>query len=80
MSEGWVIAQAHCYGCGQMFSFDPDRVASVWVDPVTRRPPDVDEHGHRQPVDRAALDRAVRAPICPECIALVHTLRADGGG
>lgn len=78
---GELIGFGHCYGCGLPFAFDPDRVASVYVDPVTRRPPDVDEHGQRQPIDGAAMARAVRVPICPDCLGLIHVRRreADSG-
>lgn len=78
MGEGRLIAFGSCYGCGDRFAYDPDTVTSVFVDPVTRRPPDVDENGRRQPIDREAAERAVRCPICPTCTALVVGRRRAG--
>jgi hypothetical protein len=37
-----LVAMGPCFVHGAVFLFDPDRVTSVLVDPVTGAPPDVD--------------------------------------
>jgi len=66
--DGWAVAIGPCWMCKRPFPFDPDRVASVLIDPVTRRAPDLGG-------DPA---RAQREPICPDCcqVANVHRRRA----
>lgn len=43
---GYMSAMAPCFGCGEVFSFNPDRVPSIPID------------GVRQPVCQACIDRA----------------------
>jgi hypothetical protein len=64
MSDDKLFAMDNCFVCGQVFSFDPETVISVWVDPVTNRPPDVNVFGEQITPDPAAVERAVRRPIC----------------
>lgn len=71
MSDPVVIATGPCYIHGGLFSFDPVRVQTVWIDPVTGRPPDVDEDGAKLPDDDpvvvAGMGRAVQRFLCPDC-------------
>jgi hypothetical protein len=64
-----IIAYAPCRVHRGIFGFDPDRVTSVLIDPVTDCPPDVDP-ATSLPVavpDPARVARSYRAPICPGC-------------
>jgi hypothetical protein len=58
-----------CFMCGQPFSFDPDQVTSVPIDPVTGLPPDLG----------GQAGRAVRQPICPPCCKRANVERAKRG-
>lgn len=64
---GTFLAIGPCFVCGEPFSFDPDTVDSVPIDPVTQLPPDL---GGRQ-------ERAVKRPICTRCMKLVEERRAQ---
>lgn len=70
-----MIGTAPCFICGQPFTFDVETVVSVWIDPQTNRPPDVNVFNERITPDPAAVERAVQRPICPED---VQTLRERG--
>jgi hypothetical protein len=63
----YEVAMGECYVHGGRFMFDPERVPVVLIDPVTNRPPDVDEHGNRRGFTSEELERTVKRPYCPEC-------------
>jgi hypothetical protein len=69
MTGGAAIAIAPCFMCGRSFAFDPDRVASIRIDPVTGNAPDLGG-------DPA---RARREPLCPPCCRLANRERAARG-
>jgi hypothetical protein len=72
LNEDHFIAYGNCWSCGRGFSFDPDLVPSVPIDPQTRKPPDVD------PIE-GGYERAVKQPICEQCIEMANEKRvADG--
>ena len=48
---GYVTAYSACFGCGQLFSYNPARVPSITV------------NGAREPICRACVDRANPARI-----------------
>lgn len=81
--ERSLSALGPCYVHGGIFEFDPDRVLSVMVDPVTNRPPDVDAEGNTIELSmedfRAAVDRAVKKPVCPDCVEKLNATRARRG-
>jgi hypothetical protein len=70
--SGVFRAFGPCYACGNNFDYNPDTVPSVFVDPQTRKPPDVDP-------EPGGFERAYREPICPRCVAKVNPLRAKAG-
>ena len=76
---GQALATGTCYMHDGLFTFDPDTVPSVLIDPQTDRPPDIDEHGRPVEPDPAAIMRSVRQPICPDCVAKVNPARAAAG-
>lgn len=77
--SGGYFATSSCYVCGRLFTFDPDLVPSVPVDPHDWLPLDVDGYGKQKPVDPAALKRSVKLPICEHCIERVNGGRAERG-
>jgi hypothetical protein len=70
--NGYVFAFAHCWSCGFGFTFDPDLVPSIPIDPRTNQPPDV------EPVD-GGYERAVKRPICASCVAQANANRSAAG-
>jgi hypothetical protein len=66
-----LLGIAPCFTCGQPFAFDPDRVVSVPIDPVTGLPPDA-------PGANPQGDY-VRRPICPGCCQAMNPERARRG-
>jgi hypothetical protein len=69
MTEGHLIAMGPCWSCGTLFTFDPDLVPSLPIDPETSRPPDLGG-------DPA---RAISQPICQDCIAKANANRSQAG-
>ena len=76
---GQMFAYGACYACGSLFTFNPELVPSVHVDPKTGRPPDVDSDGNPRAYTAAEEARSVREPICSACIGLVNAKRAAMG-
>jgi hypothetical protein len=66
---GVVFAFGACWACGVVFGFDPERVPSVPIDPVTNRPPDMGGNAAR----------AVSQPICRRCLDETNERRAANG-
>ena len=77
--SGYVYVASPCFTCGRLFSYNPHLVPSVPIDPETGRPLDVDEHGQPQEIDPAAKTRAVKQPLCKDCISLVNARRRAKG-
>lgn len=70
MPERREVYLANCCACGDPFSFfDPDRVPSVVIDPVTGLPPDMG----------GDPTRAQKTPICPPCFGQVERKRKAAG-
>ena len=68
MSEGFMIATGRCHLHGDLFEFDPDTVITVWIDPATGRPPDVDENGDKIDPGPDFKDYCVQVAYCDHCI------------
>jgi len=51
---GYAIAMGPCYGCGQIFGYNPHRVPSIRVGPDELFSPT----GERKPICRSCVDRA----------------------
>lgn len=66
---GQAFALGPCLVCGQPFTFDPETVPSVPIDPVTGLPPDLGG-------DPA---RARRQPLCPPCVTKANKERKARG-
>jgi hypothetical protein len=66
---GVMLAMGKCFGCPRIFQFDPDRVPSLAVDPVTKLTPELG----------GDPGRAVREPICPACCKAANPERARRG-
>jgi hypothetical protein len=79
MDEPVVVALGPCCTCGQFFEFDPDKVPSVSVDPVTNRPPDVDAAGLPCTAAPEALARVRQQPYCPSCARLMNGMLREQG-
>lgn len=77
--SGYVSVASPCFTCGRIFSYNPHLVPSVPIDPQTNRPLDVNERGKEQPIDPEARARAIRQPLCRDCIALVNVRRIEKG-
>lgn len=75
----YMIAFGPCCVCGNVFSFNPDQVPSILMDPETGRPPDVDENGHPTQPSPEAAARAVKRPYCPVCAKALNTERRARG-
>jgi hypothetical protein len=64
-----MVAVAPCFMCGVPFSFHPDLVTSVPIDPVTGLTPDLG----------GDPERAYRQPLCPPCCKLANVERRKRG-
>lgn len=78
MSGGYVVFGT-CWTCGKSFTFNPELVPSIFIDPMTSLPPDVDEHSKPQEPDAEAIERAVRQPLCAECVERSNVERVEQG-
>jgi hypothetical protein len=70
-----VAGVAACFVCKAPFMFDIECVNSVWIDPETKRPPDVDVvHGKATRItpSREASARSERHPICDVCVGVLN--------
>ena len=65
VDDGYLFAFGPCWSCGRPFTFDPDRVPSIPIDPGTNLPSDMG----------GDPDRVVRQPICRDCVALANNNR-----
>lgn len=70
MSEaGHLTGIDECWVHHGLFMFDPDTVTTVWIDPQTGKPIDIDPApGGEQ--------RAVQRPICTPCMEEINKRRA----
>lgn len=62
-----ILGMAPCFGCGRAFSFDPDDVPVILVDPSTGMPADL---CHCDDDVATCLGRSVRFPVCPDCMQI----------
>jgi hypothetical protein len=65
----YVTAIAPCFAHKGPFEFDPEKVTSVPIDPVTGLPPDLG----------GDATRAVAQPICPDCCKAINVKRRANG-
>lgn len=78
--EPRIIAFGRCWACGHTFTFDPDLVPSVPIDPATNRPSDISEtgvplaNGEWQPTGNE-----VKQPICEACVRRANENRRAAG-
>lgn len=80
MSEGRFIAFGRCWGCGRSFTFDPDLVPSIPIDPETGWALDVDPRdGTLREFTADEYARSVKQPVCADCVELANAKRADAG-
>lgn len=79
MTDPAIIAIGRCFTCRKKFTFNPDRVPSVLIDPETNRPPDVDASGQRIDPSKAAIERSVKRPYCPYCAKTMNMLLRERG-
>ena len=66
---GHLAAIGPCFGCKRRFAFDPDTVNSIPIDPDNGLPPDMGG-------DPA---KAVKQPVCPDCIEAANAQRRKDG-
>lgn len=69
MSSGYSLVIGTCFGCKRRFAFNPHRVPSIPIDPVTGLPPDMG----------GDASRAEREPICRDCFELANVARVARG-
>ena len=68
---GPSLAVGPCWVCGRRFLFDPDDVATVYIDRIRGEPPDPD--------DDNALARSRRMQVCYRCAKSVAEERLQHG-
>ena len=74
--HGIIFASGRCWSCRAFFTFDPDLVPSLPIDPKTNAPLDVDPAPDGLEAARA---RAVKQPLCERCVAAANAARAERG-
>lgn len=74
-----VMAIGACANCHGSFGFCPECVTSIRIDPMTKRPPDVNEKGQVVTPDPEAMRRSTKEPVCPACTALMNQRRIKNG-
>jgi hypothetical protein len=79
MSEAGLIAFGRCWSCRRSFTFHPDLVPSLPVDPETNLPLDVDGEGNPREFSVEDYRRSVKVPICSACIGLANRQRERHG-
>lgn len=70
-----LVATGGCVSCGDAFTFCPECVTVMIIDPVTLRPPDVDANNRHRPTIRAVLDRCKAYPLCVPCTVKANKVR-----
>ncbi len=78
---GYLSALFICYGCRARFSACPECVTTIRVDPVTNRPPDaaiIDGKAVHVAPDPAAVQRAVKQPVCDACVEQRNAAHVNG--
>lgn len=66
---GYMFAMGQCWSCKRTFTFDPDRVPSIPIDPETNRPPDLG----------GDAVRAEREPVCQDCVSRANARSRAAG-
>lgn len=80
MSEqGKFIAYAPCWSCGRSFTFDPDLVPSIPIDPDRKAPLDVDSDGSPRRWTTDEYQRSVKQPVCEVCVTAANANRKAEG-
>lgn len=64
-----MLGMCACFGCGQLFAFDPDWVPSFQVDITTMRTPEMG----------ADPARCHSEPVCPHCCRRLNPQRIANG-
>ena len=67
--DGQLFAFGPCWSCGRAFTFHPDLVPSLPIDPATNLPSDMG----------GDPDRVVRQPICQDCVDRANDKRRRDG-
>lgn len=63
--EGVIAFGWPCFMCGRPFSFHPDLVPSILIDPVTGQSPETG----------GDPDRALREPLCRPCVDKINAAK-----
>ena len=72
---GYMFAMGRCWTCKNVFTFDPERVPSIGIDPEHGVPADMVPPAEVE----AAMLRRVQEPICRNCLDRANELRAERG-
>lgn len=67
--DGHMLVIGGCHICHRMFSFPPDKVVSVKVDPVTKFPLDYDPETDHFLAEPRTIENWEQIVICPSCVA-----------
>jgi hypothetical protein len=70
--SGYVYLHGPCFVCKRVFSYNPNHVPSIYIDPQTGLPPDVEP----QP---GGYERARREPLCLACVTVGNRDRVAQG-
>lgn len=73
---GNQVAMGPCFLHGGLFAFDPERVQTIWIDPQTGNPPDVDPATGAPlppgPLVDERMTRSRKEILCPACCAQLN--------
>jgi len=72
--SGYVYLHGPCFTCGRVFSYNPNHVPSIFIDPQTNLPPDVSPAP-----DGKGMQRARREPLCEACVTRANRDRVAQG-
>jgi len=70
---GYVHLHGPCFVCKRVFSYNPNHVPSIYIDPETMLPPDV------EPQAVGGFERAERMPLCESCVTRGNEQRVAEG-
>jgi hypothetical protein len=76
---GYELVLGTCWACHSPFTFNPDLVPSVPVDPETDFVLDVAPDGSARAFTAEEYARAIKQPICESCIRRTNALRRESG-
>jgi hypothetical protein len=74
MADDEITTIGGCYVCKRTFSFVPESVTVVSIDPETGLPPGMTVLGTLREPTQEASARAVEKVVCPDCVSRAKQL------